>query len=581
MAAIGRLWSDYSGLQRYNEISAVDTRVRHAMTMFAVWSSFSWLTKVIEAAVSSLPALLKMLFPQRNWIQNLVCDLSDAHHSKTATRQYSVNPSRYFQNNSTMQPTTINLKRFTLRPEVNLDRIRDSCRFLLKTWLTFPSDISYEFQYHIMECFIQYTPSNAFFMLSETWILFQNPLDYLSLTHGNRRRIPASSEVYDLILPMLEHHPIFVADSQESSILDTLDYLLHLWTDKNGPAHQLPSPKARTVSKHVSASRPLPDASDDVRTAQNHVFLLWLRRVASVLRRVPKPNDTFDVVLDFQGSKDAVVKKIATRPDFYLPFRERAPARQRVISTVYGNQQRLRSAEGFWGVLAYRGVFYGSEFARHHDCNFADFEAWSTFKANSDKPDAYFVDKNAYGTAISQRSLDRLSEYWDDRESWMALLGKHPGGLTFEVVYDFLSQHRPNSNFGKPLPSGQKNPKGKTHSLGPNIDVRKTTMLFHSIGSLNALLICGDLAMAGIVNMPTKLEMGDLIFKLNKGVRGGLMKLGMIGEYPSANEVINAFVSLCDYLEQHLTDEEKETMGYSTSMVEHACCKFKRLFGVK
>ena len=87
-----------------------------------------------------------------------------------------------------------------------------------------------------MECFLQCSPCNAFFMLSNMWSIFYNPLDYLSSTSGGRRKPLASNEAYDLLQPIFKGHAILTPNTQESLYLDTLDYLLHLWTDKNGQA---------------------------------------------------------------------------------------------------------------------------------------------------------------------------------------------------------------------------------------------------------------------------------------------------------------------------------------------------------
>ena len=51
---------------------------------------------------------------------------------------------------------------------------------------------------------------------------------------------------------------------------------------------------------------------------------------------------------------------------------------------------------------------------------------------------------------------------------------------------------------------------------------------FHNIGSLSSLLICGDLIEAGLVIMPTSRELGKLVFKVGKGLKDGMTKIGLV-----------------------------------------------------
>jgi len=104
-----------------------------------------------------------------------------------------------------------------------------------------------------------------------------------------------------------------------------------------------------------------------------------------------------------------------------------------------------------------------------------------------------------------------------------------------------------------------------------------TTTLFRNIGSLSALLICGDLIEADILAIPTAHEWGGLIYALGMGVNNAMEMLGLIGKTLSKREVSKAFASLDLALRQELTDEEKAAMNYNVIMLEHALCKIKRL----
>lgn len=157
----------------------------------------------------------------------------------------------------------------------------------------------------------------------------------------------------------------------------------------------------------------------------------------------------------------------------------------------------------------------------------------------------------------------------------------HPGALKFHEVYDFLRASTKNENFGKPLPHGHRNRKGasKRDRRGRVLDNRAKSPRFYGIGGLIATLICGDLVLAGLISMPSPEEMGELVKELKMGALAGLQKLGLTSDISSKDDVRNAFSELSRHLESHLSPIERETMGYSVLMVEHALCKYSRLRG--
>ena len=100
---------------------------------------------------------------------------------------------------------------------------------------------------------------------------------------------------------------------------------------------------------------------------------------------------------------------------------------------------------------------------------------------------------------------------------------------------------------------------------------------FHNIGSLSSLLICGDLIEAGLVIMPTSRELGKLVFKVGKGAKDGMTKIGLVRNGADRKDLCDALESLDLVLQQELTDDEKNAMGYNVIMLEHTLCKIKRL----
>ena len=162
------------------------------------------------------------------------------------------------------------------------------------------------------------------------------------------------------------------------------------------------------------------------------------------------------------------------------------------------------------------------------------------------KEEEYYIKKNCYGNAQKDRSTNLVEGYWRQRHLWNAKFDQTTLPTTQQTYYWLISKED-----------------GKS--------------LFHNIGSLTALLICGDLIEAGLVPMPSPEELGKLIFNLGKGAREGMIMIGLVKYKVNREELCKAFKSLDLTLQQELTRDEKEAMGYNVIMLEHTLCKIKCL----
>jgi hypothetical protein len=250
------------------------------------------------------------------------------------------------------------------------------------------------------------------------------------------------------------------------------------------------------------------------------------------------------------------MKTVLSDLDFFLPFRQHAPSLANARREIYADVNRFpgKDGAGFFNVLAFRGVFFGSPFAQSDRFQwFNTFADWEKFLAEGKevaekhgkdgKEENYYVKRNCYGQSQTDRSIKLLAKYWDLRLEWSAKFDTTTEPSITEI-YKWLSTSNPNI---------------------PNI------------GSLSALLICGDLIEAGILPMPTALEFSGLIYSLKMGARSAMETLGLISKQTSRAEITKAFTSLDLALQQELKEEEKEAMGYNVIMLEHSLCKIKRL----
>jgi hypothetical protein len=253
-----------------------------------------------------------------------------------------------------------------------------------------------------------------------------------------------------------------------------------------------------------------------------------------------------------------VINKIISDFDYFMPFRQHAPSLINARNAIYTDLSRLASNDGvgFFNVLAFRGVFFGSPFARSDRFQwFESFHDWCLFREEGReealkicpaKEEEYYVKKNCYGSSQTQRSLKLLQGYWKQRQSWNTIFNK-PRTPTVEEVYGWL------------------------------VSTENGASKFFNIGSLTALLICGDLIEAGIIPMPSSLELGKLIYKVGKGAKAAMIMLGLVNQGVEEEDFCKAFSTLDAHIENALDIDKKKTMGYNIVMLEHTLCKMKRL----
>jgi hypothetical protein len=271
----------------------------------------------------------------------------------------------------------------------------------------------------------------------------------------------------------------------------------------------------------------------------------------------------------YQNSCDSMMQRIAKRPDFLLPFRQKAPMIEKAMCTIYSDTARLRTPEGLWNILSFRGVLYGSIYATEDLQWFNTYEEWDAYYKTSTKykslgqkkkgkdkdagknisPDnkdkeGYFVNICAYGFNNKSRQIENIASYWAECHRWTSFIDVK---RSVKEVYDFLNQ---------------------------KIDSQK---IFVNIGPLAALLVCGDLIEAGVIAMPTIEDWANLIYDVGKGATKGLQRLGLVGETFTRPDVINAFKKLDNFLDQNISSDDRDLMGYNIVMLEHSLCKFTRV----
>ena len=235
-----------------------------------------------------------------------------------------------------------------------------------------------------------------------------------------------------------------------------------------------------------------------------HCILNWLTQIThgqGIILRFLRHLLPILTPLLATASTGQVISKVQGNLDFWLPFRQHAPSLANGRREIYAKVERFASHDGvaFFNVLAFRGVFFGSPFARSaHYRWFESLNDWTTLRtqltaeANEyGADDEYYVNPGCYGRPQKDRNLTLLDTYWERRLEWNDKINR-PIKPSIGDVFNWL--------------------KGRTNGVN----------LFPNIGALSAMLICGDLVEAGILPMPPVKEWATLIHGMKKGAMSGM-----------------------------------------------------------
>ncbi|KAA1479995.1 hypothetical protein DENSPDRAFT_789805, partial [Dentipellis sp. KUC8613] len=198
--------------------------------------------------------------------------------------------------------------------------------------------------------------------------------------------------------------------------------------------------------------------------------------------------------------------------DRYLPFRENGPS-VLAIRRAGGpfSPEHIRTKAGFFSALVFRGVTFSTEFAIQHRTLFHDLNDWNVYiqsvidNSPSSLPATYFCKKHAYGST-TDRSVDHVQKYWEvAEEHWETMVGLDGKANSFKAFRDEIVKG--------------KNAHGNS--------------LYHAFGPLTGYLLTADYAEAGLIQIPTKEEMGDLIVDIGAGAVSALEEMGLVRKKPS------------------------------------------------
>lgn len=239
--------------------------------------------------------------------------------------------------------------------------------------------------------------------------------------------------------------------------------------------------------------------------------------------------------------------------DQFSPLRELAPSRATFLLDPRNCvQQGARPTRALvFSILVFRLISFNTEALKiatdeHRQTHFQTLDDWHTYLAAlkgmfPEELTTFFCNKAAYGRG-QRRSTDNAAQCWQTSEIIAQHLQKLPSPAPFTEVGAFIKRLKANM-----LPSA---------------------------GLLVQVLILGDLAYAGAIEMPTAQEMEDAIRTLKMGGYDALDMLGI--PLAASKSESSSFVELYHLLGGVLSSTEKEAMRFDAIMLEHTLCKIKR-----
>lgn len=271
-------------------------------------------------------------------------------------------------------------------------------------------------------------------------------------------------------------------------------------------------------------------------------------------------------------STDKFFQLLQRDPDFYLPIRDRAPARIR-SSSIGGpyHASVIRTNSGIFSALLWRGITYRSEFFYDNPMVYSSWQALEetvtniinmTGDRNFTMKSAYFCKKDAYGQPAAKREMSLAEKYWS------SLQERHWDAFAHEdlALTDRLPTFTNTIEYFRPS--------------GP-----AEALIFPQLGPLGSFALVCDLAAAGICLMPTIGEMASAIMMVDRGAVAGLVALGLASKpLPTSKAEKLAMLEkglliLNDMVISNFTEEERLNMGYNLITLEHSLCKFSRAIG--
>lgn len=526
------IWPLITKINMHADVAAVERRMEQRFIMLAYITAFNWMESIFRLGTTT---------PNDLWAKHLIGAIKTTVNLAGTKAQPVRFASKEYIPSLHARTYVYPVPGFRWRTSEELDTLVNNAFYrIVSHWLGFPQqDI---FRTRAAFALIVGTVFGDVLMLDEVWRAFLEPQ---SIVCGSSHRTKAAvtSTHFEAFTNMLHRHPYACMPSLRSAI-KTLSQLRQMWQNSlqklTAPAPEGSLTTTSAVLGHDVDSN-LGASKEGFEEAKMASFLNYLVKVDESY------NPSFTFGSSLSGNRKRLIE-IQADCDRLSPFRDRAPCREHLLKAPSRVLKDIHTRAGFYSLIVARAIFYRTEAFLASDCYFEDLTALECFvQKHQKKKKEWFCNRRAYGSACAAMSLDNAAALWKASEKWEPWLAKNRN-FTFTMLYDFLKQ--------------------KVQGV----------RLFTSVGELIAMVIAADITCTHIGTFPTVEETGSIIASIGKGARDCLVhSLKLIPEDATPDQTRTMVVKLYQYIDKHLTNEQKIRMGFHGLMMEHGMCKYKRV----
>ncbi len=562
-----KMWPEHYRRSLEVDLNAFNISVERRQIMLASVIAWQWLNNdcvdVIETTLSHIDN------PSRTpcastWLSDLT---RHVHHSVVNRVTVRFEAADYLPGISTQGKVAIVSPRST-----NASSIRTVvCDQVLRTvrqWLNFPSNTEYIAAYFILHVLRVCHHNPDILLLHGLWKPYRSVKASVLLCPSWKKHTSLRISMLDDFVSALHALPIADPTSVEAGLLTQITAVVHRCDPRISSATAqivelilCPNPIPRQVVEGSALCTTLstPSASPCIGLDERGLHALRnfiLELVPLVEAQSPGPHWT------------PLQNLVMSDKDRFLPFREHGPSRRRVTSTEGPfHPQNIRRRGAFASTLVFRGLLFASSAIRFQTLGFfEDVNEWQLFldlegydPGDKESSAKFFVER-AYGTPQHGRTVHSrtyANVYFEKEPEWEELLGSYPDEqLPFMVFLDWTQQK-----------TGWFDDEGEYHRGGR----------FPLIGPLAGYLLAADMSYTGLVMAPNVQEVGVVIKKNGFGSLAGLTSLNLIsGKTASAAAVVVATERVYNVLQDAMSAQVQDAVGFDAIMVEHALCKYGR-----
>jgi hypothetical protein len=540
MPAICSGWKALEALDVGERQISLVLRAQRSCIMLTNYLAWYWLDVSIRDACNSIMDKQAHFPIKWQWLVKLVHDVQEAYLLRYSQQQFC--SSSY---GITIPITTflfINKNRNVREGNALRDQVLTTVNEILQSWLCYPSPDQCRIQAWLVHTLVKEFGRPVLY-LNSIWKTY---------TGARRRSIDARSwyiSSFQHIQPLQQaaaDHPLSNQSSSESHALQELATLIDGFMADD---LEILSPREEdsegTTMVMINQRAYQLDCSNEKKVQMFTQFV----------------KDSLSIFLKQEQFNAKLKKEMDRIPDKLIPFRERAPSRQRIRSDNGPfSMAYARTTEGAYSAAVWRGVTFATPFSLNDRMVFTSYEDFKLACSEvGHQRKSYFCDAGAYGTTNPQRKVELAETYWKTLANgkWTEFVRDRI--VPFTECYDFFTAgHSP-----------------------PD---------FPQLGPLAGYLLAADFSYCHpkVVEVPTLLEMASLIRNFNKGAIAGLENLGFITPRARTGKNVGkadlketemAFGRVYDLLMKIIPAKDQGTINLDLIMTEHTLCKFNRALG--